>query len=163
MNELQGAVALAQLKKVRSVVERRRALVDYLNSLLTDGENVKTPPRSADVEHSYWLYPLRLVEHKATEFAKALSAEGIPAGAGYIGKPIYLCSASLRDKKTFGTSHWPFDAPGSRPIEYVEGMCPHTEEFLKHVATLAIHEDMTTGDMDDYAEAIRKVAQGLKP
>jgi len=163
MNELQGAVALAQLRKVRSVVERRMALGDYLNSLLSEVASVETPPRSPDVEHSYWLYPLRLVEHKAAEFAKALSAEGIPASAGYIGKPIYLCSASLRDKKTFGTSHWPFDAPGSGPIEYREGMCPRTEEFLEHLATLPLHEHMTERDMQDYAEAIRKVARLLPP
>ncbi len=163
MTELQGAVALAQLKKVRSVVERRMALGDHLNSLLSDLENVKGPPRSADAEHSYWLYPLRLAEHSAERFAEALQAEGIPAGAGYIGKPIYLCAASLRDKETLGSSHWPFDDARSRKINYMEGMCPRTEQFLKHVVTLSLHEHMTKRDMEDYAEAIRKVAHGLKP
>jgi len=163
MTELQGAVSLAQLKKVRSVVERRMALGDYLNSLLAEVESVRTPPRSPNVEHSYWLYPLRLVEHCAREFAEALRAEGIPAGAGYIGKPIFLCSASLREKKTLGRSHWPFDAPGARAVEYAEGMCPRTEEFLARLVTLTIHEDMSREDMEDYAEAVRKVASGLTP
>ena len=163
MTELQGAVALAQLAKVRSVVERRMGLGDYLNSLLADMESVKGPPRSADVEHSYWLYPLRLLEHSAERFAEALRAEGIPAGAGYIGKPIYLCAASLRDKKTLGSSHWPFDTPGSRPIEYMEGMCPRTEKFLERVVTLSLHEHMTKRDMEDYATAIHKVARALRP
>jgi dTDP-4-amino-4,6-dideoxygalactose transaminase len=163
MTELQAAVALAQLKKVRSVVERRMALGDYLNRLLADVKNVKTPPRSPDVEHSYWLYPLRLLEHNAERFAEALQAEGIPAGAGYIGKPIYLCASSLRDKKTLGRSHWPFDVPGSRQIEYTEGMCPRTEEFLNHMLTLPLHEHMSERDMDDYAEAIGKVARLLAP
>ncbi len=163
MNELQGAVALAQLDRVRDVVERRMALGDYLNSLLADVDNVRTPPRSDDVEHSYWLYPLRLVEHDAARFSEALRAEGIPAGAGYIGKPIYLCAASLRDKKTYGKSHWPFNAPVSRSIEYVEGMCPNTEDFLKHLVTISLHEDMREADMNDYAEAIHKVARGLAP
>jgi dTDP-4-amino-4,6-dideoxygalactose transaminase len=163
MTELQAAVALAQLKKVRSVVERRMALGDYLNRLLADVKNVGTPPRSAEVEHSYWLYPLRLLEHNAERFAEALQAEGIPAGAGYIGKPIYLCASSLRDKKTLGRSHWPFDVPGSRQIEYTEGMCPRTEEFLNHMLTLPLHEHMSERDMDDYAEAIGKVARLLAP
>jgi dTDP-4-amino-4,6-dideoxygalactose transaminase len=163
MTELQAAVALAQLKKVRSVVERRMALGDYLNGLLAEVKNVRTPPRSPEVEHSYWLYPLRLLEHDAGRFAKALQAEGIPAGAGYIGKPIYLCATSLSEKKTLGRSHWPFDAPSSRQIEYTEGMCPRTEEFLNHVLTLPLHEHMSERDMEDYAEAVSKVARLLTP
>jgi dTDP-4-amino-4,6-dideoxygalactose transaminase len=163
MTELHAAVLLAQLEKVRHVVERRMALGDYLNTLLVDVEQVKTPPRSADVEHSYWLYPLRLVEHNPERFAEALRAEGIPAGAGYVGKPIYLCAASLRDKKTYGSSHWPFGSDVACEIEYKEGMCPRTEQFLKHVVTLPLHEHMAERDMEDYATALRKVARGLKP
>jgi len=163
MTELQGAVALAQLEKVRGVVERRMALGDRLNSLLAEVEEVETPPRSPEVEHSYWLYPLRLRKHRAERFAQALRAEGIPAGAGYIGKPISLCAAALREKKTFGRSHWPFDAPGARRVDYREGLCPRTEEFLSRLVTLSIHEHLSEKDIEDYAEAVRKVARLLPP
>ena len=45
--------------------------------------------------HTYWFYPLSVDAWEAVEFAKALTAEGVGAGAGYIGQPIYLCMEAL--------------------------------------------------------------------
>lgn len=112
MTELQGAVALAQVHKAKSIVERRRGAGDLLKKLLGGVDGVippEVPPGSA---HFYWFYPLRIdmnaLKVSAEEFAEAVSAEGIPASAGYIKKPLHLYKA-LRDKVTYGSSHCPFD------------------------------------------------------
>ena len=163
MNELTAAVGLAQIEKVKEVVRMRRALGDRLTQLLRDVDGVHPAPVTEDGMHSYWMYPLRVTKTTAEDFAKALTAEGVPAGAGYIGKPIYLCTEALTAKKTYGTSHCPFDCPHTdRQIEYTEGMCPITEEALTRMVTFSFNENYTEEDIADIAEAIRKVAEGLR-
>jgi perosamine synthetase len=160
--ELTGAVGLAQVKKVRSVVEKRMELGHYLSALIGDIDGIKPAPVTEGSEHSYWLYALRIDAWPAADFAAALSAEGVSAGAGYIGEPIFLCMAALTDKKTFGNSTYPFDGShGGRAIEYTKGMCPRTEEALQHMVTLSINENYSKQDIEDMAGAIRKVADLL--
>jgi len=163
MTELQGAVGLAQLEKVQDVVSRRHELGNYLTSLIRNIQGIEAAPVTPGGKHTYWLYPLRIKDWSALEFAQALSAEGVPAGAGYIGEPIFLCMEALAGKKTFGTSTHPFDGcHGGRQIEYAKGMCPRTEEELQRMVTLGLHEGYTRGDIEDMAGAIRKVAEGLR-
>ncbi len=163
MTELHGAVALAQLKKVKGVVERRAKLGDHLSELIGDIEGIKPAPKTPGGEHSYWLYPLRVEKWSAADFAKALSAEGIGAGAGYIGKPIFLCAESLYSKKVYGSSGCPFDCKYTTGVyDYNEDTCPHTVEVLNHMVTFGLNENYSESDIDDIAKAIRKVASGLK-
>ena len=162
MTELQGAVGLPQVKRVRGVVEKRMALGNYLSDLIRDIEVVTPPPITVGSEHSYWAYPLRIEGWPVARFAEALTAEGVRAGAGYIGLPIFMCMEALAGKKTFGTSTHPFDGcHGGREIEYVAGMCPRTEEALGHMVSTSLNENYSTSDIEDMAAAIRKVAELL--
>jgi dTDP-4-amino-4,6-dideoxygalactose transaminase len=98
----------------------------------------------------------------AQQFARALTAEGVPAGAGYIQQPIYMCAEALANKVTFGHSQVPFiPAFTDRQIEYGPGLCPRTEEALTHMVTIGINENYADADIQDIARAINKVAQGL--
>ncbi len=163
MTELQGAVGLAQLKKVRSVVERRMKLGDLLSELISDVDGIKPAPKTPGAEHSYWSYPLRVERWSATDFARALSAEGVGAGAGYIGKPIFLCAESLYSKRVYGNSGCPFDCKYTTgTYRYDEDTCPHTVEVLNHMVNFTFNENYTEADIEDIARAIRKVACGLK-
>lgn len=163
MNEITAAVGLAQVEKVQKVVERRNALGTHLTELIQGIEGVAPAPVTEGGMHSYWAYPLRITMTTAEAFARALTAEGVACGAGYIGKPIYLCAEALTAKKTYGTSHCPFDCGRtSRSFEYVEGLCPVTEDALSHMVTFSFNENYAMADMEDIARAIRKVAEGIK-
>jgi dTDP-4-amino-4,6-dideoxygalactose transaminase len=162
MTELQGAVGLAQTEKVQAVVDRRHHLGDLLSSQIGDLEGITPAPVTPGGRHTYWLYPLRVDRIPAAQFAKALTAEGVPAGAGYIQQPIYMCAEALANKVTFGSSHVPFiPAFTDRQIDYGPGLCPRTEEALAHMITIGINENYADADIQDIASAIRKVAQGL--
>jgi len=164
MTELQGAVGLAQLEKVRGVVSSRHELGDYLTELIGDVPGIRTAPVTPGGKHSYWFYPMSVDRWDAVEFAKALSAEGIPAGARYIGEPIYMCMEALANKKTFGKSGHPLDGcHGGRVIAYGPGLCPRTEQELEKMITLGLNEKFSRADIEDMAGAIRKVAGGLPP
>lgn len=163
MTELQGAVALAQVRKARDIVSRRRRIGDMLTNLLREVEGVNPPHIPPGSAHSYWLYPLTIdnevLKVSPEEFAKALSAEGIPAGFGYIRKPLYMFRV-LKEQATYGSSHCPFDCPryGKR-IKYSEGDCPNAEKLLKELITIPMNEFYTDEDVEDIFRAISKVAR----
>jgi len=164
MTELQGAVGLAQLPKVRAVVEGRIAAGNRLTELLADIEGIEPAAITPGSEHSYWAYPLRTGSMDGVEFGEALREEGVGNMPGYIGKPIYLCTEALTAKKTYGSSGFPFDSPYTdRKIEYTEGMCPRTDEGLQRMLTLGINERFTEDDLQDVAGAVRKVARAMQP
>jgi dTDP-4-amino-4,6-dideoxygalactose transaminase len=163
MTELHAAVGLAQIEKVAEVVRRRNELGDLLTARIRGAPGILPTPVTEGGRHTYWSYGLRVVAGEPARFAEALRAEGIPAGSGYIGKPIYLCMAALAGKATFGSSRHPVDGcHGGRALEYTEGMCPRTEAILAQMVTLSIHEHMAREDIEDMAKAINKVAEGLK-
>lgn len=164
MTELQGAVGLAQCEKVQSVVERRHQLGTLLARAIADVEGVQPPPVTPGGKHTYWSFPLRVTRWTPRRFAEALSAEGVPAAGGYIGKPIFLCAQALAERETFGRSGFPFTSPYvDREIVYDDRLCPRAQEALDHMVTLGINEQYTEQDVLDIAGAIRKVAENLPP
>jgi perosamine synthetase len=156
MNELTGAVGLAQLRKVKAVVAVRNSMGKLLTELLKDVPQIITPPTTEGASHSYWLYPIYVKQGDMESFAKTMTSLGFWCGAGYTGKPIYLCTESLTAKKTYGTSQFPFNSSyASKTYDYVEGLCPKAEETLKHLVTMPWDES--------WGEAkIRKAAATIK-
>jgi len=163
MNELTGAVATAQVGKVESVVERRRAAAAAVNERLAGVAGVLTPKVREGCEHSWWQYPFMIDEQALAispkEFAAAVSAEGISVGHGYIGQPIYMCQI-LQDKATYGKSQCPFSCPHyGKELTYKAEDCPNTLEILRGLLIAPCNELFTEKDVDDIATAITKVAK----
>lgn len=167
MNELSGAVACAQVRKVRDVVARRRRNGEMLTSLLGDVPNIRPQRVLPDCHASYWLYGLTVnpdAPFTAAQFAEAYQAEGLPASPSYIGKPIFLCSQAISEQRTFGGSSHPWDHPNARKgIQYTEGLCPRTEDLLNRMITLPLAEWYGEEDIQDMAAALRKVAIHYRP
>lgn len=163
MTELQGAVGLAQVRKVRHVAEQRMEVGKRLTAMLQDIQGVHPAAVTPGSEHTYWTYPLRTGSMDGVEFGEALRAEGISNTPGYIGKPIYMCTEALASKKTYGSSSFPFNSRYvDRDIQYTEGLCPRTDEGLRHMITIQINENFTEADLADVAGAVHKVARGLQ-
>ena len=164
MTELQGAVGLAQLRRLPDIVARRHANGSRLTELLAGTPGLAPQRPTPGGEISYWLYGLAVAAdapYTAQQFAEAAQAEGLPCGAGYIGKPIFLCAEACAAHRTFGTSQLPFTLPGVAPVEYTEETCPRTGELLPRLLTLPMSEFYTDQDIESTARALRKVAEGL--
>jgi len=161
MTELQGAVALAQLQRLPTICERRTAHGELLTRL-TSGLPGFYPQRVPEGARStYWFFAARIVEAEAgcspRRFAEAMRAEGIPTGAHYIGRPIFLYE-SIRRKQVYGRSHYPWDLQDpAHAVRYEEGECPNCERVLAEMVTLPIHEKFTEADVRDIAAAVEKV------
>lgn len=163
MTELQGAVARAQLPKLWRVVQARRNVARTLVQSLADLDGL-TLPQDVD-RHSYWLFPVVIdpdvlgVDNQA--FGKALQAEGIPVGIGYLDRPVYLADV-LTKRNTYGRSAYPLTSPpASKDVVYAEGDCPVAEQLIDETLLVVhVNEHYTERDTADIATAIRKVHAG---
>ena len=163
MSELSGAVAWAQLKKVKATVERRRARAEQLTRILDDIDGVSAPTVPPGVNPAYWLYMLRVEEQAGVDtqtFGDALVAEGVPAWVRYIVDPLYL-SPMFTDSKTYGTSGYPFSQ--YKHQNFQRGLCPQAEAALSNVIAIHWNENYTSEHVEQIGMAIRKVARHFSP
>jgi len=68
---------------------------------------------------------------------------------------------ALRDRKTLGSSQFPFIEPFHEPATYAPGLCPVAEGSLRRLIVFWLHEDMTEEDADSIGLAIAKVAHAV--
>lgn len=159
MSELEGAVALAQLRKLPAPVLKRRALAARLDAAIEGLAGVSAPAVPSNTLHSYWLYMLRVrrdaARASAREFGDALVAEGVPAWVEYIVDPLYL-SPLFTGPTTYGASGYPFSDYGTQKFE--RGLCPTAERVLHEVIAILWNENYTEAQVDQIAAAIHKVA-----
>jgi dTDP-4-amino-4,6-dideoxygalactose transaminase len=163
MNELTGAVALAQMKRLDWVVSERHRKGRLLSQMISECKYVKPQKVLDGCKEVYWHYELLVQPNApftADQFAEALRAEGIPCSAHYIGKPIFLCHEALQRQKVFGNSRFPFDR-ASREVRYDETTCPRAQDYLNRLIILPMHEFLSDEDIADMAKAIIKVERGL--
>lgn len=164
MSELQGAVAIGQLKKIESIVERRNKLGMRLVKGLAEIKGIipqKIPEYST---HSFFLLVVRIdpdvIRVPVKEFCRALEAEGIPSKPNMItgGMPVYLYDI-FQNRSAFPKSMIPFVSEdlGSN-LEYQRGLCPNAENAFEHTFNLNITEFYTEEDIDDMIRATTKVS-----
>ena len=157
MNELSAAFAAAQLQRLEEVAATRAARGDLLGKELEDVPGLD--PHEVDPKNrtTYWSYFLRPHYHELScdraEFVKALRAEGVPAGAGYIKVPLY--GNPVFQNHGFFAGRWPIREMGLTDMDYSKVSCPETEAILADCVRIIIHEDMSE-------EYVRNVAAGVK-
>jgi dTDP-4-amino-4,6-dideoxygalactose transaminase len=162
MTEMQGAVGVAQLEKVRGVVEKRMMLGNLLCELIAGAPGVTPLPLEKDREVAWWNFVFHVTGHDPDQFCEAMRAEGVPMGAHYIKDPIFLRGGFLTSKNTYGNSGFPFNSTYvSREYHYTKDMTPDAVKALETVVVWGIHEFMSEGDIRDVAKAINKVANAL--
>jgi perosamine synthetase len=162
MTELEAAVSIGQFKNLDVWNRKRQELAAHLSQGLSELKGIECPKVSPDVEHVYFVYPIKLKTEalgiSRDVFLKALGAEGIPMGGGYV-RPIYW-EPMYQKKIASGSKGYPFMPPvynGS--VDYSKGLCPvcermHQEELM--LATVCRYPN-TKEDVDDVVKAFDKV------
>jgi dTDP-4-amino-4,6-dideoxygalactose transaminase len=159
MCELHAAVALAQMDKLDSIVERRRVYGDGLHAGLQGISGLLPQEFVPGGRSSYWFYLFRVeVETlgRNTEFAAALAAEGLNLGAGYHqGPAVYLYDVFV-NRRGLGGTEYPFSlAPH---VRYEPGLCPVAEAVLDDCVFVPVSEFFTDDDLRATLAGVRKVA-----
>ena len=163
LTELQGAVGVAQLRKLQEIVSRRRRTATLLAEMMDDIPGIIPPYLVPGANPSWWIYSFNIDEKKlgvsSADFGKALRAEGIPFGVGYIPNPVFDYPV-IKERKTFGNSGIPWTLPQARQgITYEHKDFPGTMEFLGSKFTMSWNEGMTDEDARDMAAGVAKVAK----
>jgi len=167
MTELQAAVGLAQLGKYGPALEARRRSGRQLLEKLAGCDPV-TPLRTyPDTSSVFFAYVFRLnldmLGADGASIVAALHGEGLPCELGYPGEiPLYLYPM-IRERKTFGTSGWPFDSPAARKRwRYEPGLCPVAERACRETVVIPWNEGLASEHVDLIHRAVVKVVDHFR-
>jgi dTDP-4-amino-4,6-dideoxygalactose transaminase len=165
MNELTGAVAVAQLAKLSEFVIRRRHLAAELTAGLSGIAGIATPHVEPEAVHTYWKYCLRVDSSKfeggLDGLAKALRERNIFCAPRYIQKPAFECQV-IREQRTFGNSRFPFTLARPEAVDYRRDNFPGTYAALASVLVLPLNERYTAEHVRYVVDSIRDAAAGLQ-
>ena len=167
MSELEGAVALAQIRKTDAMLSGYRRA----KKLIKDGID-KSPcvqfrrltDEQGDTAICLILFlPNADVTRQAIE---AMHAEGVPAGGVYDSKVrdwhIYTYWEHILDKKSVAKDGLPWSAvPAAELPKYSRDMCPRTLDLLGRSIHIEINHNYSDEDSNAIALGINKVLRRL--
>jgi perosamine synthetase len=165
MNEITGAVALAQLGKMRMSVDSRRKTAGELSELLAGIHGLETPYVADGNQCSYWKYCLRVdpsrISGGAVGLAKKLKDErGIFSAPRYIQKPAFQCQV-FSEQRTFGNSRWPFTLARPEAVDYDPARFPGTFSGLESILVLPWNERYTSEHVQYISDSIHHAVKEL--
>jgi perosamine synthetase len=157
MSELQGAVALAQLRKLEASVNRRQDMAARLARALDGLPGIQTPWVHPDNRHVFWRYVLRvdplMIPGGPAALAAALKDYDVTSAPRYIQKPAFRCGI-FAEQRTFGSSRYPFTLARPDAIDYSEERFPGTAAALEAMLVLPWNERYEPQHVDYLAKAI---------
>ncbi|MBN1809426.1 MAG: DegT/DnrJ/EryC1/StrS family aminotransferase [Planctomycetes bacterium] len=160
MNELTGAVGLAQLARLPGIVARRREIGAAYDSAVSGVEGLFPVVPPAGGVSSYWFYMLRVDEAllgaSRDSVVEALVAEGVPAWGPYTTRVKYL-EPMFQELRAYPKSHFPFDNPVYGKVEYRPGLCPNSEKAVDSTFIIPVSEFHSDLDVQETASAITRV------
>ncbi|MDR0718276.1 MAG: DegT/DnrJ/EryC1/StrS family aminotransferase [Treponema sp.] len=168
MSELTGAVMLAQLGKLDTLVSRMRQNQKRIADQIKNTRGIKIRPvYDPDGDIAICLMFFLDSKDKVQSFVEALQAEGVAvSGVFNSGIPdwhIYAHWKHVINKLAPSPIKWPWENPFHKgeEVRYAADMCPKTLDYLERVIHLDIPPQMTDEDCDMIARGINKVAEAL--
>lgn len=155
LTEVDAAIGIEQFKKLDKLNDQRIKLCNHLKNKLKHIEGLKPQEVLKNTKHVYYVLAFIYDEEKMgiprDLFVKALNAEGIPFGAGYV-RPLYLTSIYHKNKPFIYQCY-------KGNASYEEGTCPVAEQLYKKylILTMMCRPPATIGDIDGIANAINKI------
>jgi dTDP-4-amino-4,6-dideoxygalactose transaminase len=137
LGEIESAIVLQQLKKLKKIIKQKQAVAQILNSGLKKLEGIRIPFVKKNCTHVYYVYPLVLDSKKIKVdrkiIVKALEAEGVQ-GLASSYQNLHLLSM-FQKKISYGKKSFPWSLNKNKKIKYKKGICPvaerlQTKEFL---------------------------------
>ena len=167
LGEIECAIGLTQLKKLKGFVEGRQQAAERLAAGLSGLKGLRTPVIKEGVTHAYYMFPMildcDLLGVSRAQIFAALEAEGVTGlVAGYANihlLPLY------QKKIAYGSNGFPWTSDiCKRDVNYSKGICPVAEEL--HEKSYLGYEmclnELADEDIDLIIEAFRKVWKNLE-
>ncbi len=161
LNDLSAAIGSVQIKRLPEIIDRRRKIGETIKKELEGFKTVSLGWQVPETESVYWFLKIKLeldaIKVDKGAFCKALQAEGILVNPSYRHIP---CEAPwFRNKKTFGSSGFPWNADGYKgernPRFKIDNAIKVTDEHFN----ISINESFGEDEISDILEALKKVEQ----
>jgi len=166
MTELQAAIVIQQLKKLKTLNKERILLAQYLTQKLKQFPWLICPQIDKKNTHIYYTFPIRFLSEKIgitrETFALTMESEGFGLGQGY-QEPIYLFPA-YQKKEIYPHSKFPFVSKEyPHQVNYQKGICPTTEYMYEKelVCTNICQLPQTKKDIDLFVKAVGKISENI--
>ncbi len=167
LGEMEAAIGIEQLKKLKSIVKIRQDISKKLTKGLKELVGIKIPNVEKDSTHVYYIYPMILEIEKIgvsrARLIEALEAEGLK---GLIGGYTNIHLLPMYQKKiAYGSKGFPWNSDiCKRKVSYTKGICPVAENL--HDTTflgfeMCLHE-MNDTEIEAMISVFRKVWSNLK-
>lgn len=165
LGEIESAIAIEQLKKLKSLVQSRQKLAEALSMGLSGLDGLTTPMIKQDRTHVYYVYPMQLDIKKLgvskQRIAEALLAEGVEVSTQY--QNIHLLPM-YQKKIAYGSNGFPWSSDiCKREINYSKGICPNAERLNDETYIgygLCVY-DLNIDDINLIIKAFQKVWMNL--
>lgn len=158
-NDLAAAIGRVQLRKIDAMNSSRRDVAYQLEAGMAGLNAVRLGWRAADTAGVYWFMRFHVDIDKLTvdkdAFAKAVAAEGIPAGASY--RHIPSEAIWFKERNVFPGSDYPWGLPAYQGDRNAEFPCPNAVEAVESHFIMSIHENFGEREVADVVAAIAKV------
>ncbi len=164
MGELTAAVGLAQLKKMDWIIERMRIHKHQIKAAVADlpGLTFRTLHDVEGDTGATFIFFLPTAE-PASRFAKALTAENIPASVPFwSGQHVYTHFDQIIERRLLSRRKCSWECPhykGNATLS--KGQFPRTDAILRRAVHLDLHPLFTEQDVAEIIEGIHKVAGAL--
>lgn len=166
LGEIECAIGIEQLKKLKGFLTSRQHAANKLTQGLAGLPGLKTPQVQADCTHVYYVYPMQLdiglLGVSRARLVEALEAEGLLGlAAGYANihmLPMY------QQKQAYGSNGFPWSSDiCRRNVSYAKGICPVAENL--HESTylgfeMCLHQ-LSDSEVDAMVHAFHKVWANL--
>lgn len=140
LTDIQCALGLSQLRRLREWVTRRREIAARYTKALAMLPEIEVPRVSSDRESAWHLYVIRLnldrLRVGRDQIFRALRAENIGVNVHYIPVPWH---------------------PYYQRLGYARGQWPVAEAAYERLISLPMWAGMTDADVDDVLAAVKKV------
>ena len=166
LGEIEAAIGIEQLKKLKGIVKKRQQVAEKLIEGLKGLIGLQAPIVEKDCTHGYYIYPMKLdieqIGIPRSRIIEALEAEGLK---GLIGGYINIHLLPMYQKKiAYGSKGFPWSSNiCQREVNYAKGICPVAESL--HDSTfigfeMCLHK-MSDTEIDATLHVFRKVWSNL--
>ncbi|MBM9577334.1 DegT/DnrJ/EryC1/StrS family aminotransferase [Leptospira sp. 201903070] len=167
LGEIESAIGIEQLKKLKIKVDSRIRAAERFTKGLSNLKGLKTPEIRKDSTHVYYIYPILLDESllglPKKKIFDALVAEGVEdLSMGYANLhllPLY------QKKIAYGSKGFPWNSDiCKRDVDYSKGICPIAEGYndKEYLGYEMCVRDLSDSDVDLLIGAFQKVWSQLE-
>ena len=166
LGEIECAMGIEQLKKLKDLVQSRQLLAERLTEGLKSLDGLNTPTQFNNRTHVYYIYAMQLdlevLQVSRQKIVEALAAEGVIVSSSY--QNIHLIPL-YQKKIAFGSKGFPWSSEFcKREISYKKGICPNAE-YLNDNSYMGFGMcvyDLTLEDIKLIIKSFHKVWKNLE-